>query len=169
MDLASPLNGAATIADLPGHSVTSWLQTISDGIGLFPDDSPEGSLGLMTSGLAGVVAALAVALILTAYFRTGYRSLRDIVRHGLAAVMVLGLLAFAAFDMRHAALAYLGIDPAKPAAEFEFLLPKAAATTRADSCGHTGGNPVPAPVVDTPASQSHGVRSAAFAIRPRVL
>ena len=164
MNLASPvLNSAATIAGFQGHSATSLLQTISDGVGLFPDDS----LGL--AGLAGAAAALAVALILTVYFRTGYRSLRDMVRHGLAAALVVGLLAFAAFDMRHAALAYLGIDPAKPAAEFEFLLPKAAVTTRADSSGQTGGNPVPAPVVDTPASQSHGVQSAAFAIRPRVL
>jgi hypothetical protein len=31
-----------------------------------------------------------------------------------------------AFDMRHAALAYLGINPAKPAVEFEIRLPKAA-------------------------------------------
>jgi len=52
---------------------------------------------------------------------------------------------------------------------FEFLLPKAAATTRADSRPHTGRNPVPAPVVETAASKSRGVQSAAFAIRPRVL
>ena len=121
------------------------------------------------SGLAGAAAALAVAFPLTVYFRTGHRSLRDILRHGLAAALVLGLLAFAAFDMRHAALAYLGVDPAKPADEFEFLLPKAAATTRADGRRHTGRNPVPAPVVDTPASKSHGVQSATFAIGSRVL
>jgi hypothetical protein len=170
MNLASPvLNSAATITGFPGHSATSLLQTISDGVGLFPDDSPDGSLGLAMSGLAGAAAALAVALILTVYFRTGYRSLRDMVRHGLAAALVVGLLAFAAFDMRHAALAYLGIDPAKPAAEFEFLLPKAAATTRADSRGHTGRNRVPSPAVDIPASKSHGVQSAAFARPSRLL
>jgi hypothetical protein len=171
MNLASPvLTGVATIAAFPGHSVTSWLQTISDGIGLFPDDSPDGSLGLVMSGLAGVATALPVALILTVYFRTGYRSLRDIIRHGLAAAAtVLGLLAFAAFDMPHAALAYLGIAPSKPAAEFEFLLPKASATTRADSRGHTGRNPVPAPVVDAAAPKFHGVQSAFLAIRSRAL
>jgi hypothetical protein len=170
MNLASPvLNSAATITGFPRHSATSLLQTISDGVGLFPDDSPDGSLGLAMSGLAGAAAALAVALILTVYFRTGYRSLRDMVRHGLAAALVVGLLAFAAFDMRHAALAYLGIDPAKPAAEFEFLLPKAAATTRADSRGHTGRNRVPSPAVGIPASKSHGVQSAAFALPSRML
>lgn len=170
MNLASPvLNSAATIAGFPGHSATSLLQTISDGVGLFPDDSPDGSLGLAMSGLAGAAAALAVALILTVYFRTGYRSLRDMVRHSLAAALVVGLLAFAAFDMRPAALAYLGIDPAKPAAEFEFLLPKAAATTRADSRGHTGRNRVPSPAVDIPASKSHGVQSALHAPFPHAL
>jgi hypothetical protein len=51
----------------------------------------------------------------------------DIIRHGLAASIVLGLLAFVAYDMRHAAFAYLGINPAKPAVAFEIRLPKAAA------------------------------------------
>ena len=90
---------------------------------------------MLMSGLAGVAAALAVAIMLTVYFRTGYRSLRDIVRHGLAAALVLGLLAFVAYDMRHAALAYLGINPAKPAVEFEIRLPKARC---GDDPGRTG-------------------------------
>ena len=77
-------------------------------------------------GLAGVAAALAVAIVLIVYFRSGHRSSRDILRHGLAATVVLALLAFVAYDMRHAAQAYLGIDPAKPAVEFEIRLPKAA-------------------------------------------
>jgi hypothetical protein len=38
-----------------------------------------------------------------------------------------------AYDMRHAALAFLGINPAKPAVEFEIRLPKAAVATVADS------------------------------------
>jgi hypothetical protein len=41
---------------------------------------------------------------------------------------VLGLLAFVAYDLRHAAFAYLGINPANPAVEFEIRLPQAAAT-----------------------------------------
>ncbi len=48
-------------------------------------------------------------------------------------LLALGLLAFVAYDMRHAALAYLGINPAKPAVEFEIRLPKAAASAIADS------------------------------------
>jgi hypothetical protein len=38
-----------------------------------------------------------------------------------------------AYDLRHAALAYLGINPAKPAVEFEIRLPKAALTAVADT------------------------------------
>jgi hypothetical protein len=100
---------------------------------LFADDSPAGWFGMLMSGLSGVAAALAVAIILTVYFRSGHRSIRDIVRHGLAAAVVPGLLAFVASDMRHAALAYLGINPAKPAVEFEIRLPKAALSDMADA------------------------------------
>jgi hypothetical protein len=84
---------------------------------------------MLTSGLAGVAAALAVAIMLTVYFRSGYRGIRDIVRHGAATALVFGLLAFMVYDMRHAALAYLGINPAKPAVEFEIRLPTAAAVS----------------------------------------
>jgi hypothetical protein len=59
------------------------------------------------------------------YFRSGYRSSRDILRHGVATIVVIGLLAFAASDIRHAAFSYLGINPAKPAVEFEIRMPKA--------------------------------------------
>ena len=80
------------------------------------------------SALAGVAAALAMAILLSVYFRTGYRTGRDVLRHGLAATLVLALIAFVAYDMRQAALAYLGINPAKPAVEFEIRLPKVAAS-----------------------------------------
>jgi hypothetical protein len=109
-------------------SVTAFLRTLAEAAGLFPDDGPDGAFGLLTSGLAGVAAAMAVAIALTVYFRTGYRSARDIIRHGLAVALALGLLAFVAYDLRHAAFAYLGINPANPAIEFEIRLPKAAAT-----------------------------------------
>ena len=119
MNLTSPvLKGTAPIAEVPGGSATSLLK--------LADDSPDGALGMLMSGLSGVAAALAVAIVLTVYFRTGYRSSRDILRHGLAATVVLGLLGFVAWDMRHAAQAFLGINPAKPAVEFEIRLPKAA-------------------------------------------
>ena len=134
MNLTSPfLKGAARAAELPGDSVTSFLKMVADSTGLLADDGPGGWLGMLMSGLAGVAAALAVAIVLTVYFRSGYRSARDIVRHGLAAAAVLGLLAFVVYDMRHAALAYLGINPTKPAVEFEIRLPKAAVSAAADT------------------------------------
>ena len=134
MNIITPLpNGAAHAAELPGNSVTSFLKMVGDGTGLFADDSPDGWLGMLMSGLSGVAAALAVAIILTVYFRSGHRSIGDIVRHGLAAAVVFGLLAFVASEMRHAALAYLGVNPTKPAVEFEIRLPKAALSDVADT------------------------------------
>jgi hypothetical protein len=100
---------------------------------LFADESPAGWYGMLMSGLSGVATALAVAIILTVYFRSRDRAIRDIVRHGLAAAVVFGLLAFVGYDMRHAALAYLGINPAEPAVEFEIRLPKAALSDLADT------------------------------------
>jgi hypothetical protein len=134
MNLTSPiLKSVAHAAELPGDSVTSFLKVVGDSTGLSADDSPDGLFGLLMSGLAGVAAALAVAIILTVYFRLRYRSARDIFKHGLAAVAVLGLLAFVAYDMRHAALAYLGINPSKPSVEFEIRLPRSAASAVADT------------------------------------
>jgi hypothetical protein len=134
MNLTSPfLIAAAHAAELPGDSVASLLRTVADSTGFWADDRPDGWLGMLMSGLSGIAAALAVAIMLTVYFRTGYRSISDIVRHGLAAALVLGLLAFVASDMRHAALAYLGINPAKPAVEFEIRLPKAAVSAVTDT------------------------------------
>jgi hypothetical protein len=134
MNLTSPiLAGAAHMASLPGYPVASLFRMVSDSTGFVVDDGPDGGLGLVMSGLSGVAAALAVAILLTVYFRSGYRSVRDIVRHGLAAAVALGLFAFVAYDMRHAALAYLGINPTKPSVEFEIRLPKAAISTTADT------------------------------------
>jgi putative exporter of polyketide antibiotics len=114
-------------------AVVNSLAASFGSLALFANDNPDGTLGLLMSGLAGVAAALAVAIMLAVYFRSGYRTGRDMVRHGLAAAAVLGLLAFAAYDMRHAALDYLGISPAKPEVELEAPLPKAAVTRFADS------------------------------------
>jgi hypothetical protein len=85
----------------------------------------EERLGLLAPVVAGAAAALAVAIAMAVYFRSGYRSSRDILRHSFATIVVIGLLAFAAYDMRHAAFDFLGINPAKPAVEFEIRLPKA--------------------------------------------
>ena len=111
MNITRPLlKGAGQVVNLPGDSVTSLLARTGGLTGLFSSD-PDGGIGLVMSGLAGAAAALAVAIALTVYFHTGYRSARDVTKHGVAAVVVLGLVAFVAYDMRHAALAYLGINP----------------------------------------------------------
>jgi hypothetical protein len=103
------------------------------GILMAADDSPGGSLGMLMSVLSGIATALAVAIMLTVYFRSRHRSARGIVKYSLAAVVSLGLLAFVAYDTRHATLAYLGINPAKPAIEFEIRLPKTVLSAVADS------------------------------------
>jgi hypothetical protein len=133
MNITSPIMaGAVRVADLPGDSVTSFLRMIGAGTGLF-DDNIDGGLGLVMSALSGVAAALAVAIVFSVYYRSGYRSPRDLVKHGIATTLVLALVAFVAYDLRHAALAYLGINPAKPAVEFEIRLPKAALSAVADT------------------------------------
>jgi hypothetical protein len=133
MNIATPiLTGATHLAALPGDYVSSFLKMLGEGIGMF-DDSPDGGLGMVMSGLSGIAAALAVAIVLSVYFRSGYRTLRDVVKHGVATLAVLGLVAFVAYDMRQAALAYLGINPSKPAVEFEIRLPKAALSAISDT------------------------------------
>jgi hypothetical protein len=96
-------------------------------------ESADGQLGLWMSALSGVAAALAVALTLTIYFRMAYRSWRDVLGHGLAALAAAALFAFAAYDMRHAAAAYLGLNPSKPAVEFEIRMPRETLTAASDS------------------------------------
>src|SRR5947209_2508881 len=133
MNITSPLLASAVrVAELPADSVASLLKAVGLGTGLF-DVIPDGCLGIIMSALAGIAAALAVAIALSIYFRSGYRSRRDLMRHGLAAFAVLVLLAFVISDMRNAALAYLGINPAKPAVEFEIRLPRAALSAVAET------------------------------------
>jgi hypothetical protein len=132
MNLTTPvLKGMIRAAELPGDSVTSLVQQVGSNAGLFGDDN--GGFGMVMSALAGVAAALAVAILLSVYFRTGYRSARDVVKHGLALTLGVALIAFVAYDMRQAALAYLGINPAKPAIEFEIRLPRAALSAISDT------------------------------------
>lgn len=96
-------------------------------------ESADGRLGILMWALAGIAAALAVALAMTVYFRLSYRTWRDVVRHGLATLAAMVLFAFAAYDMRHAALAYLGLNPSKPAVEFEIRMPREMLTAAADT------------------------------------
>jgi hypothetical protein len=90
-------------------------------------ENPDSWTGVLTSGLAGAAAAAAVAIVLTLYFRGRYHYPGDVARHLAAATVAVGLLAFAAYDMRHAAFDYLGINLTKPAVEFEIRLPDTAA------------------------------------------
>jgi hypothetical protein len=96
-------------------------------------ESADGRLGILMSALSGIAAALAVALAMTVYFRMSYRTWRDVVRHGIATLAALVLFGFAAYDMRHAALAYLGLNPSKPAVEFEIRMPRETLTAVSDS------------------------------------
>jgi hypothetical protein len=160
MNLTSPLlAGAAHMADLPGDTVASFLKALGDSTGLFADDGPDGWFGMAMSGLAGVAAALAVAIALSVYFRSRYRSARELLRHGIATALVLALVAFVAYDMRHAALAYLGLNPAKPAVEFEIRLPMAAVSAIADTQIelHTDRNQTLAEVRGVQASAGDGL------------
>ncbi|KJC52119.1 acriflavin resistance protein [Bradyrhizobium sp. LTSP857] len=112
--------------------MNTLFSQVASMIGLLTE-SADGQLGILMSALAGVAAALAVALTLTVYFRMAYRTWRDMLRHGLAALAAAALFAFAAYDMRHAALAYLGLNPTKPAVEFEIRMPRETLTTASDT------------------------------------
>jgi hypothetical protein len=117
----------------PGGAENDWAQEAGMNIfGLF-SDGPDGGLGFLMSALAGAATALAIAIVLTVYFHTGYRTTRDLIKHSLAAIFALGLLAFVASDMRNVALAYLGINPTKPAIEFEIRMPKADLSALSDT------------------------------------
>src|SRR4051795_13773983 len=108
--------------------VFSGLTALMSALGSFVTALPgslDERLGALAPVVAGAATALAVAIAMAVYFRSGYRSSRDILRHGVATVVVIGLLAFAASDVRHAAFSYLGINPAKPAVELEIRMPKA--------------------------------------------
>jgi hypothetical protein len=64
MNLTTPLlKGIIRGTELRGDSVTSLLQKVDRNTGLFAGD--DGGLGMVMSGLAGVAAALAVAILLS--------------------------------------------------------------------------------------------------------
>jgi hypothetical protein len=95
-----------------GADMTSLL---SGTAGIWPDFGADDGIGLLRPALAGIAAAMTVALSVTIYLQTGYRSYRDMIRHGLVAAIGLALLAFAISDMRNAALAHLVARTAEPA------------------------------------------------------
>lgn len=112
MSIITPiLDGAAQAAESLGAVLAPLLDIAgSGGFG----DAADGGLGMMMSGLAGVAAALLVAIVLSIYLRSGYRSTADIVKHGVATALLLGLLGFAVYDMRHDVRDYFGLN-AQPA------------------------------------------------------
>lgn len=125
MNITSPLfNGVSKVVALPGDSLTSLVRSFGEATGLFGSAS-DGGLGIVMSGLAGAAAALAVAIALAVYFHSSHRTARDVAKHAIAATIALALAVFALSDMRHAVQAYLGINPSKPAVEFEIRLPMA--------------------------------------------
>lgn len=104
------------ILDPLHHAATEMASLLSDTVGILPADD---GTGLLMPALAGIAAAVTVALAVAIYFQTGYRSYRDMIRHGLAAAIGLALMAFVISDMRNAAMAHLIKTPAGPTAQFE--------------------------------------------------
>jgi len=103
----------------PLHNAITTATSLLSGIAvIWPDFGADDSNALAMPALAGIAAATTLALAVTIYFQTGYRSYRDMIRHGLVAAIGLALLAFAIFDMRNAALAHLVARTAEPA-QFE--------------------------------------------------
>jgi hypothetical protein len=97
------------------HATFTGMSSMFSGLaGFWPDFGADDGTGLAKPALAGIAAATTVALTVTIYFQTGYRSYRDMIRHGLVAAIALALLAFAVFDMRNAALAHIAAKTAEP-------------------------------------------------------
>src|SRR5271155_3944771 len=98
MNLDPIHNAAAEVTGL----LTSLMPSTLDAAGIWPNLGPDlgadGGTSLLMPALAGIAAAVTLALALTIYFQTGYRSYRDMIRHGLAAAIGLSLLAFVAYD-----------------------------------------------------------------------
>jgi hypothetical protein len=99
-----------------------------------------------------------------------------VLKHGAAATVVLALVAFVAYDMRHAAQAYLGLNPSKPAIEFEIRMPKAALSAISDTQIelHTDRNQQLAQVegaIDAPGGQNvlHGFVTLDYRTSDRVV
>src|SRR5579871_2051228 len=104
----------------PLHNAVTGTTGLFSGIAaIWPDFAADDQSGLMMPALAGVAAAVTLALMLTIYLQTGYRSYRDMIRHGLTAALGLMLLAFVIFDMRNAALAHIAKAQPHPTAEFQ--------------------------------------------------
>jgi hypothetical protein len=119
------------------HAATAMTSLLSGVAGIWPDLSADDGTGLLMPALAGVVAAVTVALAI--YFQTGTRSYRDMIRHGLAAAIGLSLMAFVIYDMRNAAMAHLIKTSVGPTAQFELQWQKTTERAR-ELATETGRN-----------------------------
>ena len=91
------------------------LNALTAALGGWMNDLPamlDDRFGVLAPAVAGATTAIAVALAASIYLSSGRRTARDMVRHGVATAVVIGLLAFAAYDMRHTAFDRFGIKPA---------------------------------------------------------
>src|ERR1700761_5694367 len=102
----------------PIHNAASSLASVMPSGVIWPGPSANDAGGLLMPALAGVAAAFTVAIMLTFYFQTRYRSYRDMNRHGLVTAVGLSLLACVIYDMRNAALANIVKDSNLPSIEF---------------------------------------------------
>ena len=104
----------------PLHNTLAGMTGPFSGVaGIWPDFGIDDGTGLLMPALAGVVAAITVALALIIHSQAGYRSHRDMIRHGLVAAIGLTLFAFAIFDVRNVALAHIAKTHVQPTAQFE--------------------------------------------------
>jgi hypothetical protein len=110
---------------------TEMTSMLSGLAGFWPDFGADEGNALVMPALAGIAAATTVALAVTIYFQTGYRSYRDMIRHGLAAAIGLALMAFVIYDMRNAAMAHLVKTSVGPTAQFELQWQKTADRAKA--------------------------------------
>ena len=108
------VSGVAGLTDAVGGWAAAVLATL------------EQRFGLLAPMVAGAAAACAVALVMAIYFRGEHPSSHDVLRHGVAAIVVIGLLTLVASDARQA-LAYLGLNASRPAVGFQTRPPKATA------------------------------------------
>jgi hypothetical protein len=131
-----PIHNAATDAT---SFFASLLHSVPDTSAIWPGEAVDDGSGLLMPALAGVAAAMTVAFMLGVYFQTGYRSYRDMIRHGLTAALGLSLLAFVVTDMRNAALAHIARTQFRPAAQFEWQWRQTTERARelAAEMGHT--------------------------------
>ena len=119
MNLESLRTLAAQAADYFSAAIT-WLA---------PGQADNGA-SLLMPALAGIGAAIVVALVLALISRARYQSFQNMIRRGLAVAIALLLLAFAAYDIHNAAHADLAKTSMWSATEFELHWQKTTARAR---------------------------------------